>query len=197
MPEVSTEINEMISQILDIEEHMFTTVPHEPDGGCSQGISGLRAHRKSLFLTWSSATLQSYLNDLQRAHEQGNNLMTLKYARMGKQIGPLTNDPFLKDINRQKLIWQREAAAKYPNLISKGRPIEESDTDREAGVISFATYSRCELETYSDETRKLLWQDMQDYMRRGLNMNEMVYRNLALTMGYETLEDAEASIMVS
>jgi hypothetical protein len=197
MPDTAPDKDHLISRILDIEEHMFTTVPHEPGGGCSQGLSGFRVHRKSLLLTWSTATLASYLDDLHKAQEQGKNLMTLKYARMGEQIGPLTSDPLLEQINRQKLIWQREAAAKFPRVLSQGRPLEEAETDREAGVISFATYSRCELETYSSNTRRLLWRDMQGYLEKGINMSELIYRNLASAMGYGSLEDAEAAIAAS
>jgi hypothetical protein len=186
--------DKLISQILDIEEQMFISVPHESGGGCSQGLSGFRVHRKCQFLNWSNETLKSYLDDLNKAVQRDINLMTLKYARMGGQIEPLTDDPLVDKINEQKLLWQREAAARFPRLINKGRPLEDSDTGGQSGMVSFAAYSRCELETYSDETRRLLWQDIQDYLKRGLNMSELVYRHLASAMGYESLEQAEASI---
>ena len=196
MSDVSPEKKALISRILDIEEQMFLTVPHEPGGGCRQGVRSFQVHRKSQFLTWSEATLKSYLNDLEEAAAQGVNLMTLKYARMGEQIEPLSREPELRYILERQLIWQREVAAKFPGLINQGRPLEEDQTDREAGIVSFVTYLRCELETYSPKTLQLLWNDIQAYMREGANLNEQLYRNLASIMGYESLEAAEASTKV-
>lgn len=195
MTEINPPQDQIISQILDIEEHMFTTVQHEPGGGCRQGLSGFQVHRRCQFMAWSLDTLESYLADLQEAGRKGQNLMTLKYARMGDQISPLQQGPTLDGILAQQLIWQREVAAKFPGLISQGRPLEEDETDRDKGIVSFATYLRCELETYSAQTLDLLWRDTQGYRDRGVNMNEQVYRFLASAMGYDSLEAAEEALV--
>ncbi|MBN2028502.1 MAG: DUF4125 family protein, partial [Actinobacteria bacterium] len=81
---------ELIAEILDIEWDMFTSVQAR-DGGasCQEDRRSFHIIRAADFLTWSEATLASYLNDLKTAQDRGRNPMTEKYARMEGIIPPL------------------------------------------------------------------------------------------------------------
>jgi hypothetical protein len=169
----------LISQIMDIEWNMFTTVQNR--GGrasCQEDPETFSIIRKSSFQTWSEATLVSYLSDLERARTLGRNPMTEKYARMEGLIPPLDPEalPLIDKIVRRECEWAEELLARHPGL-RFARPIYSSqDTP---STVSSETYSRGELETYSKETLELYDQDNLRLEAQGLNRIEMVVGNLS------------------
>ncbi|MBN1848574.1 MAG: DUF4125 family protein [Deltaproteobacteria bacterium] len=181
--------NELIQEIVEIELEMFLTVPTQEKANCQNYPDSFRLHRKAQFNTWSEATLESYLNDLNRAKDNDVNLMTIKYARMDNLIPKEKHNPLIEKIIPIQYQWQKEMMEKYPRLMAGARPISQSDDSFYR--ISFETYLRGELETYSDETLELLYKDMINKVDKGMNMAEEVYTFLTREMGYGSIEEAD------
>jgi hypothetical protein len=188
--------DKLIDEILDREQKMFLSVRARTPAPCQSDPRGFRLHRSSQFSVWSEASLRSYLNDLKRAGEDGRNLMTLKYARMEDLIPSLHTDPEAQQrIDRMvavQLKWQRELASRYPGLMGRGRPLEDTEPGR--GATSFSVYLRGELETYSAETLALLHGEVTEAETEGSNLTEGIYLHLVRNLGYGSLEDAESRI---
>ena len=174
---------ELIESILELEVKMFASVPTEEEPSCRSDIESMRLHRSSQFAGWSESTCKSYLEDLKKANKSGINLMTLKYARMGKQIPPLSSNPYLSAICDQYVKWQQEIIDQYPNTMRRSRTIED-----------FRNYLCSELETYSDDTLSLLWNDIQSCCEAGRNLSLETYTYLAEQAGYSSLKDLEKNL---
>lgn len=162
--------------------------------------------RSSQFESWSEATLESYLNDLDEAKEEGRNLLAEKYARMMKSTSPaeylklehmipqLSSEvsSFIDKIAEIETEWQIEFSEKFPNLIGRGRPIRSSqDTPFSA---SFETYLRGELSTYSRRTLELYYEDILRSKSKQVNKSEIVYGIMMKKYGYRSLREAEKAI---
>jgi hypothetical protein len=181
----------LIENILDLEWNMFIDVPSRYPVSCQENPGAFRLHRGAQFSVWSDETLQSYLKDLRKAKQQGHNLMTFKYARMENLISPLNLNPIIDEIVQMELEAQREMLSRYPNTLSKGRPLE----DDHPGVTSFKTYLHGELETYSDRTLELLYRDIQQIKERGENWAQQMYTNLFRNLGYNSLDLLEEALI--
>jgi hypothetical protein len=184
-----TERNETVAQILEIELEMFLAVNGEDNTSCQEHPDAFKLHRRAQFAAWSLPTLKSYLDDLARAQRLGENLMTLKYARMEGLVTRANANPLIDQIVRIGIGWQAEMIHKYPALMSGARPL--TDPDGRGRMTSFETYARGENETYSDRTLELLYADMCARLERGTNMSEEVYASLVKESGYTSLEEAE------
>jgi hypothetical protein len=143
----------------------------------------MQLHRRGQFAGWSLETCASYLEDLKRAKAAGKNLMTLKYARMDDLIPPLSQNPLIPRIRERFLQWQKEVIERYPNVMRGARDLDD-----------FSNYLGAELETYSDETLKLLYADVEACRRDGGNMSLEVYQFLAGQSGYASLDQMEESL---
>ena len=88
----------LIEKILELELNMFLNVPSRYPASCQENPDAFRLYRRVQFSVWSQETLQSYLDDLSQAKEKGDNLMTLKYARMENLIPPLNENPIIDRI---------------------------------------------------------------------------------------------------
>ena len=166
----------LVEQILEEELDMFRSVPTCGPNRCLQNPQAFKLHRKAQFSIFSMQTLKSYQNDIERAHKSKRNLMTYKYARMDNLI-PRENDSFM--VNKVATImieWQLQLEEKYPEIMKRARPVtsEKSNSDE----TSFETYLKAELETYSEQTLKLLYQDLSKLKAEGKNGSEEVYRFL-------------------
>jgi hypothetical protein len=179
---------DFIEEILDLELAMFLSVKTDQPAPCQQDPVGFRKTRNAQFQTWSIETLASYCNDLEAATREDRNLMTLKYARMDNLIPSLNQNSIIDEIVRINVSWQKEMAEKYPNLISRGRPI---DDEGNLLITSFTTYLSCELETYSDVTLACLFKDIREFQERSENMMEKVYEHMVKGLGYRSVGEAE------
>lgn len=182
--------DKLIGTVLELEWNMFSDVRARYPVRCQENPEAFRLHRGAQFSVWSEEALQSYLDDLLKAQQKGQNLMTLKYARMENLIPPLSINPLIDKIVELEREAQKEIFSRYPNFLSRGRPIEEDSP----GITSFKTYLRGELETYSDRTLELLHRDIQQMKSRGKNWAEQVYTNLVKSIGYDSLADLEESL---
>ena len=171
---------EIVEAILEIEVKMFLRVPTADEPSCRAHMEDMQLHRRGQFATWSPRTCASYLDDLRKAESAGENLMTMKYARMDNLIPPRSVNPRIDEIVAQFIEWQGRFIVEFPNIMRGGRDMDD-----------FANYLKSELETYSDRTLELLWADTQGCRDRGENMSVEVYRYLAKQSGFESLEEME------
>ena len=165
---------ELISEIMKFEWEMFSSVRNR--GGraaCQESPETFELIRTSTFLTWSEATLDSYLHDLKEAKEAERNLMTEKYARMEGMGVPVDQEALdlIDNIVKRECIWAEEFMEKYPK-VKMARPIYSSQDSVYA--VSSETYSRGELATYSKRTLDLYYQDILDMEEKDINRIEQI-----------------------
>lgn len=170
----------LVNQILEIEVRMFQRVPTADEPSCRAHMEDMKLHRRGQFAGWSEKTCASYLKDLRRADAAGENLMTVKYARMDDLTPPRSSNPRINDIAARCAEWQEAFIREFPNIMRAGRDMGD-----------FTNYLKSELETYSDATLELLWADTEARRESGINMSVEVYRYLARQSGYESLEAME------
>jgi len=183
------EKKELIQGILEIELEMFLSVKAKGNPSCQQDPKSFKVHRGAQFQVWSERTLQSYLGDLEKARDEGVNLMTLKYARMEGIIPQRNANPLIDDIAGLQYAWQKEMFAKYPRMMAGARDLSSGDDTEHR--TSFETYLKGELETYSDETLASLHADMLEKKKKGINMSEEVYQILVRQYGYNSIDEVE------
>jgi hypothetical protein len=181
---------ELIQDVIDRELDMFLNVPAREPATCQENPGAFRFYRGVLFSVWSEPALESYRDDLIRADAKGLNLLTLKYARMENSIPPLSENPLIDQIVEIEIAWAKELAAKYPKLHGRGRPIDE---DGPRGT-SMKTYLCGELETYSDNTLALYYQNQIQFLERKENLAEKVLLSTVTGAGYGSLQEAEDSL---
>lgn len=182
-------MNSILEKIIALELEMFLAVPADGSSVCQEDPDAFRLHRRAQFSIWSEGTLQSYLDDLYRAKKNAINLMTIKYARMDDLLPVENSNPKIAEIVTIQSRWQAEMVEKYPHLMAGARHL--SETDGSMYGTSFEAYLRSELETYSDNTLKLLHQDMLAYLKIGVNGSEKIYEHLVKEMGYNSIEEAD------
>ena len=153
-------------------------------------------------MSWSEATLESYLNDLKKAEKNDRNLLSEKYARMMESTSPLEYDkikhlltpldpdvpPLIDKIIEIALAWEEDVTKKYPYICKRGRPIYSSEDM--PGVVSFETYLRGELATYSKKTIEFYYNNMLGQKSQGINGAEIVLERTVNQYGYKSLEEA-------
>lgn len=89
--------------------------------------------------------------------------------------------------------WREEFAERYPHLSGQARLIHTAED--EMNNISFETYLRGELKTYSMETLVRYASMVVDFAKRGTNMVEEIMRRTTEYYGYATMEEAEQKQM--
>lgn len=134
--------------------------------------------RRSHFAPWTEELIDCVQADMDRAHEQGRNLVMEKYAWMMASTAPeqfkklhhflidptLAGEQWSDAIVKQQLAWMEEYQAKYPVLASGNRLLYSSeDTPYDT---SFQTYLLGELRTYSDSTLHTYWQFINELKRK-------------------------------
>lgn len=202
--EAKEEMNPIIEQIVEMEWEMFQNVRNT--GGraaCQDDFETFHVMRKSQFLTWDLPLLESYWQDLQEGKVQGRNLVMEKYAYMMESTAPKEYEAIatgLPKISEEKQAvieqivaiqvgWREEFAEKYPHLSGQARIIHTSEDT--LYDISFETYLRGELKTYSMQTLVLYGRRIVAFVQEQKNMTEEIMRYTTAFYGYKTLEDAE------
>jgi len=134
--------------------------------------------RMSRFYPFSEDTLESYIEDLRKALEEGENLMLLKYRCI--EGGLLQGGELIEEIVEIESQWMRDLRRRYPRAFANR-------------IEDFERYLRCELLTFSPETLKKYHREVLEAKEKGINMAEMAYVYLFRSIGYEGIEDAEKS----
>lgn len=181
-----------IDTIIDMELEMFLAVPSNGQADCQHNPEGFKFHRRIQFCVWSTDTLASYREDLDRARQNGDNLVTIKYARMQGLLPRRNPNPLIDEIVRIKMDWQKAMFQQYPAVMHGARPLATTPSD--AAMTSFKTYAQGELETYSNKTLSSLHADMQQMLKDGINASERIYTLLVEKNGFGSLLEAEAYV---
>jgi hypothetical protein len=129
----------------------------------------------------SEATLQSYLKDIAHARQKGRNLLVDKYALLENSLPNLTENPRVAAIAQAESAWLEAASALYPHAI------KAVDAER------FKQHLACELQTLSDETLALYYDEVQEANAKGRNLVEVRHSVLCRRMG-TSLRDKEQAM---
>ena len=167
----------LLNDIIEIELDMFQRVRTAEPSLCQERPETFKEMRWMTHSILSTETLESYLEDLQKAQAEGRNLLTEKYARMQNIIPALKANPVIEDIVRIEARWMKELSEKYPRTF-KGEP-------------GFEIYLHSELETYSDKTLELYFSDVFKAEKEERNLAEERYTMLFQQIGYGSIAEAE------
>ena len=173
-----SERTDLVEQILLAELRMFQSVPAIGVNRCLEHPNAFKQHREAQFSIFSRETLESYLHDINIAQENGQNLMTYKYARMDNLIPRTNHSTLVETVAKIMVDWQLQMIEKYPGLTERARPVASENDD--SHKTSFETYLKGELETYSENTLFLLQNDLKKLQVEGKNGSEEIYRYLIL-----------------
>lgn len=169
---------DLIEKILAAELRMFQSVPAIGTNRCLEHPEEFKQHREAQFSIFSNETLESYLADIRTAQENGQNLMTNKYARMDNLIPKTNQSALVESVAEIMMDWQLQMIEKYPSMMEHARPVASENDDQYK--TSFETYIKGELETYSENTLLLLQNDLKKLQAEGKNGSEEIYRYLIL-----------------
>ena len=196
---------QLVFDITQLEWDMFQHVYNT--GGrasCQDNPDTFFKMRMSQWLAYSEEVLQSYKADCVRAIENGDNLLWQKYARMMETTYPEEYEnikQYLPEISKESrekieeivrihMEWDAYMAEHYPNIRKRGR-VATTGEDNVAAGSSMESYLRCELMSYSEETRELIYRETKEAYAQGENTLKEIITNETRFYGYETLEEAE------
>lgn len=198
----------LIAKIIDLEWNMFQKVSNiGGKASCQENPETFKIMRYSQAISWAEDALESYLTDLSEAQKNKRNLLTEKYARMMKSTSPWeyydriehwlpTLEPetlqLIDNIVKIVLEWEKELAAKYPNLVERGRPIHSTDDSQ--FVTSIETYLRGELATYSLTTLELFYKNVLKQKSENINGSEITLNSMVKQYGFNSLKEANEKI---
>ena len=198
---------ELVCHIVSAEWTMFDKVHNCGGRACCQDDWGtFEIMRGSQMEAWPEDLLNSYLKDLREAAAEERNLLCEKYAYMMERTYPEEYEvmrnrlpvPSLEKIWLTEwicdamIVWQEETAVCYPELIRRGRPIRGQE-DR-PGTVSFETYLRGELLTYSVETLRAYAAYIEKLKKADENICTKILKNMVCHYGYEDLSTAEEAV---
>ncbi len=194
----------VIEKIVALEWEMFQNTRNE--GGrasCQDDWKTFEIMRKSQYLTWNESLLHSFYRDLLEGKEAGRNLIMEKYAYMMestepeeyeklKEGLPIVSDEkkaLIEQIIAVQVDWREAFSKSYPHLSGQARIIHTEDDT--LSQVSFETYLRGELKTYSMETLVLYGRHVVEYVKAGKNLTEEIMKHTAEFYGYDSLAAAE------
>lgn len=200
---------ELIATIVEMEWKMFQSVPNiGGKASCQEDLKTFGIMRSSQAKSWSAEALESYLDDLREAEQDGRNLCTEKYARMMKSTSPLEYaalehrippldpeaPPLIEKIVAIALEWEEELKRKHPYLVQRGRPLySSSDTPF---VTSFETYLRGELSTFSLRTLQLYLENAVRQKAEKINGCGITLEHTVKRYGFVSLQEANERIKI-
>lgn len=204
MPELGKK-EQLVFEVTQLEWDMFQHVYNT--GGrasCQDNPDTFFKMRMSQWLAYSEEVLESYKEDCVKAIENGDNLLWQKYARMMETTYPEEYEnvkqylPEISAESREKieeiveihLEWDAFMAEQYPNIRKRGR-VATTKEDNVAAGSSMESYLRCELMSYSERTRELIYRETKAAFAGGENILQDIIANETRFYGYETLEEAE------
>lgn len=204
--EALTMNSDIIMSIVESEWKMFDAVnAGEARASCQDDKNTFVGMRRAQFEAWSDEACISYLGDLQRAEEDGRNLVTEKYIHMMKTTEPRKYEALLPQVTFPSESGRALAAEicaimiseteelhkKYPYVSGEGRPLHS--TQDFGGVTSVETYQLGELLTYSKATLTALLAHIRALQAEGRSLSRDILENSTKHYGYESLDAAEAA----
>jgi len=200
---------DLIDTIIASEWEMFHDINNiNGKASCQNDPTTFKIMRQSQAISWSVPALESYLDDLINAKQDGRNLLTEKYARMMKITSPLEYEriehllppldqsivPIIDEIVEMMITWEIEFAQRYPTVTRRLRPV--SSVDDQSFVTSLDTYIRGELETYSSKTLDLYHKHLCQQKSINVNVVEVILEYTVQQYGYSSLQDADQKFQV-
>lgn len=193
----------MIEDIIKREWEWFQKVRHiDGRADCQDDHETFYLQRKAQFEVYPQDLLESYLQDLKEAEAIGRNMIMEKYAYMMESTEPeyfhsIEDQLPPVDESKRKLIdmiceievgMREEVNQKYPSLVTLARNVHTSDDTVEN--ISFETYLRGELCTYSSHSLYLYGQMVVKALNQDENIIENILERTAKAYGYSSLTQA-------
>ena len=168
---------ELLKSIIEIELDMFERVRTAEPSLCKDRPETFKVMRRMTHSLLPTEILESYLEDLHKAKAEGRNLLAEKYARMDNKIPPLKTNPTIDEIVEIEARWMEQLSEKYPHTFKGGS--------------GFKIYLSSELETYSDKTLELYFEDVSKAEKAKKNLAEERYTMLLQQIGYSSIAEAE------
>ena len=176
---ISNKNEKIITDIIDVEWSMFSTVNASEKSPCQEQEKTFRLMRWMSYSVCDEKVLEAILANVLEAKKKGRNLMTEKYGMMEGKI-PLQNiHPITEKILTKEAEMMKEVAEKYPLTFQ---------TKSE----QFGNYAACEYATYSDDSLYLYHEMIERYESEKVNIVEERYNNLFKKLGYDSLADKES-----
>ncbi len=200
-----SEKEQLIFDIAQAEWDLFQLVQNT--GGrasCQNDPDTFFKMRMSQWMVFSEETLKSYMNDLQKAAEEGRNPIFEKYGFMMETTYPQEFEEIEKhlpkvskeaeqmidEIAKIHVKWDKEVYEKYPHIRENGRVFKSSEDSVQNGSSS-ESYLKGEYKTYSPDTLNLIYQQIMEADKKGENLLERIVENEVKFYGYRSLEEAE------
>ncbi|MFO7795154.1 MAG: DUF4125 family protein [Promethearchaeati archaeon] len=171
---------ELVDQIIEIELDMFQKVRSINPSICKEHPNAFKLMREMGHIALSKETLRSYYDDLKNANSKNRNLMTEKYAKMTYQPLKSKSNKMIEEIVSIESEWLKSLSKKFPHIISHNENY-------------FKSYLTSELETYSQKTLKLYYNDIITSKEKQGNLARIRYEYLVNSLGYDSIEEAEES----
>lgn len=204
MTQVS-EKEQLIFDIANAEWELFQLVQNT--GGrasCQNDSDTFFKMRMSQWMVFSKETLESYMDDLQKAAKEGRNPIFEKYGFMMETTYPeefeeirdhlpkvsKEAEQMIDEIAKIHVKWDRQVYEKYPHIRENGRVFQSSE-DSIINGSSSESYLRGEYKTYSLKTLKLIYEQVKEADRKGENLLQQIVENEVKFYGYQSLEEAE------
>ena len=202
--ESSMNRSEIAEDILNREWNLFQQVQNV--GGrasCQEDERTFRIMRAAQFEAWNEAMLASYRQDLIQAEEAGRNPLSEKYGYMMRSTHPQEyeqiqdllppvspeKERLVEEILAMEISQTAKFRAMYPNLGRRGRPLTTAE-DHDA-VTSVETYTRGELQTYSERTLELYLNHLRKLEQNKVLFPLIVMKATVRANGYFSLDEAE------
>jgi len=194
----------MIDEIIQREWLFFDKVQHiDGRASCQDDFETFSLQRRSQFEVFDNKTLESYLQDLKDYEQIGLNPLTLKYAYMMASSDPeyfqtiQQQLPSVDEMSKQliemiveiQVKMREEFNQQYPHLSALSRYTHTAHDQKDD--VSFETYLRGELSTYSPHTLYCYGQMIVDMMNKGINMVTLIQEHTAKAYGFSSLKAAE------
>ena len=196
--------SEIAEDILNREWNLFQQVQNV--GGrasCQEDERTFRIMRAAQFEAWNEAMLASYRQDLIQAEEAGRNPLSEKYGYMMRSTHPQEyeqiqdllppvspeKERLVEEILAIEISQTAKFRAMYPNLGRRGRPLTTAE-DHDA-VTSVETYTRGELQTYSERTLELYLNHLRKLAQNKVLFPLIVMKATVRANGYFSLDEAE------
>jgi len=169
---------------------MFQRVKSAVSAPCQLQPEAFKRIRESVYETWSEEALVSCLDDFETARQNGRNLLTEKYAQMDDLITSARENPVIDQIVAIEAQWQDEIRRSYPALYNRVCRSTHPYNDGR----NFSVYLKGELQTYSDRTIELYYQEVSRALERNENLALKSLETLVKKGGYSGLSHAEGHL---
>lgn len=201
---VDDEKKRLIEDIIAIEWDLFQNVNgNTSKASCQLDKRGFHLYRFSNYAVWTIAILETYKIYILDSIKDGRNILTEKYAYMMEETDPEKWESisiYLRKISEDEVniidkiwkinrVWASSLQARFPNLISLGRPMESEKGKSQ--ITSAENYFKCELKTYNLEILTKLFNWYRKNFDEGKSLLEENYKIMMSLQGFTSLEEAE------